>query len=103
MEIITFDEYIKAIQLIKNYHKQQKSNYISITDTYISDMNLNARLYNSLYNYFYEIDKNASLNSIQIHELSNIDLNKFRKLRGVGYRTYKELEEIINDYKKIIR
>ena len=94
---ITLGQYIDAVNLIKEYHKQiEEKIYISKNEIiYIDNLDISFRLRNCLYDYFISMQNPINICEATTKDLLKIDINKFRNQKNVGKRSFDQLKELI--------
>jgi DNA-directed RNA polymerase alpha subunit len=95
---ITLGQYIDAVNLIKEYHKQiEEKIYISKNEIiYIDNLDISFRLRNCLYDYFISMQNPINICEATTKDLLKVDINKFRNQKNVGKKSIEELLEIIH-------
>ena len=101
MEQISYNEYVKAMSLVKAYIRQCENianNLSKGNSLTIGELNLSVRLINCLHLYFKHYLKEDNLFKLSISYLNQIDFIKLRKIRGFGKTSEGELKIIIAKY-----
>jgi len=111
---ITEQEYLTALEVVKNY-KEQILNEVNLifneiniihNDEKIINIEMTSRLFNCIKEW---IDKGGDINNFGMQTINidnyyisyfnDIDLNKFKRVRNLGQKSLIEFEEILTKYK----
>ena len=102
MAEITYQEYRDALLVISNYKIQLEKNlqevrgYTNSDDKYINQMNCSNRLKQCIINYLnkYCDCEYEGNDLIKIEHLTDIQIGKFSRMRGVGSKSLNEIEDL---------
>jgi CRISPR/Cas system-associated endonuclease Cas3-HD len=109
---ITYQEYQKACQIVKNYYEQEKQkfealeNELLITNGNYEDIKngYSGRLYYQILVYFDKVsDYHRNERNIKIADLNNISKSVFASQKSCGKKVLEELEDLCKKFNFTLR